>query len=242
MATNAVCTSFKSEILQGLHCFNTTQSSLAGAGVSGQFTLTGLATTVGVAVGMAAGGTNVAAGAIVSSIDSATQVTVSKAHTGTVTTGTISFTADAIKMALVKASPSTTFAGTQTNIGTPGTAASSVTNLGTDEMANTSGVAYTSGGIALTNVTATTSGATAFIDFSVDPSWTTATFSATAGITYNNTVRGGHANGITANASGSAIGRTIEVLDFGGTQTVSAGTFTVVFPTADASNAILRIA
>ena len=40
-------------------------------------------------------------------------------------------------------------------------------------------------------------------------------------------------NGITANASGSALNRAISVHDFGGTQTVSAGTFTVVLPGAD---------
>lgn len=242
MATNAVCTSLKSELMSSIHCFNAPVSYTA-SGVNGAFTLTGMSSTAGIQLGMSTSGSaNLAAGAVVASIDSASQVTLSKAHTGTITTVSITFTADTIKMALVKVSPSTTFAGTQTNIGTPGTAASSVTNLGTDEMGNTSGSAYTSGGIALTNVSPTTSGTTAFIDYTPDPSWTTATFSATAGITYNNTVRGGHANGITANASGSAIGRTIEVLDFGGTQTVSAGTFTVVFPTADSSNAILRIA
>jgi hypothetical protein len=239
MATNAVCTSFKSELLSAVHCFNATMSSLTGAGANSAFTITGLTTTAGIVVGMAAAGTGVAASAAVSKILSATSVQVDIAHTGTVTSGTISFTGDVINIALVKAAPATTFAGTQTNVGTPGTGASSVTNLGTDE---TSGTGYTSGGLALTNVSPVISGTTAFIDFAPDPSWTTATFSATAAITNNRTVRAGHANGITANASGSAIGRTIEVLDFGGTQTVTAGTFTVVFPVADASNAILRIA
>src|ERR1700731_1073882 len=101
MATN-MCNSFKAELAQGGHCFNTTMSGLAGAGVNTAFTITGLATTAGIAVGMAAAGTNVAAGAIVASVDSISQVTVSKAHTGTVTSGTISFTADAFKLLLVK--------------------------------------------------------------------------------------------------------------------------------------------
>jgi hypothetical protein len=240
MATTAVCTSFKQELLQATHNFAAPLTGLAGAGTSGQFTITGLASTANIEVGMAAGGTNVAAGAIVASIDSATQVTVSKAHTGTVTSGTISFTADTFKMALVKVSPSRTFDGTQTNIGTPGTAASSATNLGTDEVAASGG--YASGGATLTNVTPTVSGTTAFTDFSPDPSYTSATISCTAAIIYNNTVHQGHANGITANASGSAIGRTCSVHDFGGTQTVTSGTITFVFPTADASNAILRVA
>jgi len=232
MATNAVCNSFKSEILSAGHCFLATLSSLAGAGANGAFTITGLATTAGIAVGMAAGGTNVAAGAIVASVDSASQVTVSKAHTGTVTSGTISFTGDVFKGALIKASPSRTFDAATTNIGTPGTGTPSASNLGTDE---TSGTGYTSGGATLTNVSPTLSGSTALIDFSPDPSWTTASFSATAMIIYNTTARLGA-------AATPLNGRTTEVLDFGGTQTVTAGTFTVVFPTADASNAVLRIA
>jgi hypothetical protein len=240
MATTAFCNSAKVELLEGTHCLFATLSGLAGAGVSGQFTLTSLATTAGIAVGMAASGTGVAAGAIVASIDSATQVTVSKAHTGTVTTGTIAFTGDVLKMLLIKVTPTTTFAGTQTNVGTPGTAASSVTNVGTDEVA--AGGGYTSGGTALTNVTPTLSTTTAITNFSPNPNWTSASFSATAAIIYNTTVRQGHANGITPNASGSAINRSISVHDFGGTQTVTSGTFTVVMPTADASNAILRIA
>jgi hypothetical protein len=239
MATTAVCVSAKQELLQAAACFNGTLSALAGAGTSGQFTITGLATTAGIALGMLAAGTGIAAGAIVASIDSASAVTVSKAHTGTVTTGTISFTADIFKMALVKVTPTRTFDGTQTNIGTPGTGGPTVTNLGTDEA---SGTGYTSGGLTLTNVTPTVSGSTAFTDFSPDPSLTTATISTVASIIYNTTVRLGHANGITANASGSAIGRAVSVHDFGGTQTVTAGTMTFVFPTPDASNAILRIA
>jgi hypothetical protein len=238
MATTAFCNSAKVELLQGGHCLFATQTGLTGAGVNGAFTLTGLSSTAAVAVGMAASGTNIASGAIVASIDSASQVTVSKAHTGTVTNG-ISFTGDVLKMLLIKVAPSTTFAGTQTNVGTPGTGASSVTNVGTDE---TSGTGYTSGGTTLTNVTPTLSSTTAITNFSPNPNWTTASFSATAAIIFNTTVRIGHANGITPNASGSAINRSISVHDFGGTQTVTSGTFTVVMPTADASNAILRIA
>lgn len=239
MATTAFCNSCKVELLQGGHSLFATQSSLAGAGAAAAFTVTGLATTAGLSVGMAFTATNSTAGAVIASIDSATQVTVSKAHAGIITSGTIAFTADVLKMLLIKVTPATTFAGTQTNVGTPGTAASSVTNVGTDEA---SGTGYTTGGTTLTNVTPTLTGTTAITNFSPNPNWTTATFSATACIIYNTTVRLGHANGITPNASGSAINRAISVHDFGGTQTVTSGTFTVVMPTADASNAILRIA
>lgn len=234
MATTAMCYSFKQEILQAGHCFNATLSALAGAGASGAFTITGLASTAGIAVGMAASGTNVAAGAIVASVDSATQVTVSKAHTGIVTSGTIGFAGDAFKILLIKVSPVRTFDGTQTNVGTPGTSAASTSNVGTDEVA--AGGGYTSGGVALTNVTPVlVSTTTAITDFSPDPSWSSATFSTTAAIIYNTSARLGA-------AATPLSGRTAGVYDFGGTQTVSAGTLTIIIPTPDASNAVLRIA
>jgi hypothetical protein len=239
MATTAFCNSAKVELLEGTHCLFATQSGLAGAGVSTAFTITGLTTTAGLALGMVATGTNIAAGAIIASIDSATQVTVSKAHTGTVTSGTIAFTGDVLKMLLLKVGAFAA-AGTQSNVGTPGTGTPGVTNVGTDEVA--AGGGYTSGGTTLTNVTPTLVSTTAITNFSPNPNWTSATFSAIAAIIYNTTVRQGSANGITPNASGSGINRSISVHDFGGTQTVTSGTFTVVMPTADASNAILRIA
>lgn len=89
-----------------------------------------------------------------------------------------------------------------------------------------SGTGYTAGGAALTNVTPTTSGTTGYTDFA-DVSWTTATISGIRGALIYNSTNGN---------------RAVAVLDFGGDQSVSAGTFTIQFPTADASNAILRIA
>lgn len=232
MATTGWCDSAKVEVMQAAHCLNATLSGLVGAGVSGQFTITGLASTAGISRGMAAGGTNVAAGAVVASIDSATQVTVSKAHTGTVTSGTISFTGDPLKILLIKAGPTRTFDHTQTNVGTPGTSAPTATNVGTDE---TSGTGYTSGGTALTNVTPVLSSTTAIMDFNPDPSWTGASFSTTAAIIYNT------ASGLGAAATPLS-GRTLSVHDLGGTQTVTAGTLTLVMPTPAAGTAILQIA
>ena len=231
MATTAFCYSAKQELLQAIHNFNgvTTQTA---SGVSGAFTLTGMASTANISVGQGAAATNVATGAVVASIDSISQVTLSKAHTGTITTATITFTADAFFIALVKSGPAHTFDGTQTNIGTPGTSAASTSNLGTDEV---TGTGYTSGGQALTNVTPSLSSTTGITTFGANPSWTGATFSTTAGIIYNNTVRGGA-------AATPMNGRTLGVFDFGGTQTIAAGTFTLILPTANSSNAILRIA
>lgn len=230
MATTAMCTSFKQELLSGGHSFLATQTAVSCTGVSTQFTLTALASTANLAVGMAVTGTNVAADAVIASIDSASQVTVSKAHTGAVTAAT--FTADVFKILLIKTAPTRNFDSTQTNVGTPGAGAPSATNVGTDE---TSGTGYTSGGFTLTNVNPDTSGTTAKTSFSANPSWSGASFSTTAAIIYNSSTRLGA-------AATPLNGRAVSVHDFGGTQTVTAGTFTLVLPTNDAANAILRVA
>jgi hypothetical protein len=94
----------------------------------------------------------------------------------------------------------------------------------TNEVANSG--TYTAGGGTLTNVTPTTSGTTAFTDFA-DLSFTSATITAYGALIYNDTAAGDP---------------TVCVLDFGGAKTSTAGTFTIVFPTADASSAIIRIA
>jgi hypothetical protein len=92
----------------------------------------------------------------------------------------------------------------------------------TDE---TSGTGYSAGGQALTTVAPTSSGTTAFLDFS-DETWTTASITARGALIYNSTQSN----------------KAVAVLDFGADKTSTAGDFTVVFPSADASNAIIRIA
>jgi len=94
----------------------------------------------------------------------------------------------------------------------------------TNEVANSG--TYTAGGGTLTNVTPTTSGTTAFTDFA-DLSFTSATITAFGALIYNDSAAGDP---------------TVCVLDFGGAKTSTAGTFTIVSPTADATNAIIRIA
>ena len=89
-----------------------------------------------------------------------------------------------------------------------------------------SGTGYTAGGASLTRVDPTTSSTTAFTDFA-DLTFSTATITARGALIYNDS------------ASGDP---TVVVLDFGGDKTSTAGDFTIVFPTADASNAIIRIA
>jgi hypothetical protein len=89
---------------------------------------------------------------------------------------------------------------------------------------------YSAGGGALTNVTPTSSGTTALTDFA-DITFTSATITARGALIYNTTTGGG--TGTTDS---------VVVLDFGSDKTSTSGDFQIVFPTADASNAIIRIA
>ena len=88
-----------------------------------------------------------------------------------------------------------------------------------------SGTGYSAGGGTLTRVDPTSSGTTAFTDFA-DETFSTATITANGALIYNS----------------SASDKAVIVLAFGGDKTSTAGDFTIQFPTADASNAIIRIA
>jgi hypothetical protein len=127
-------------------------------------------------------------------------------------------TGNTFKIALGKATASVT--------GTYGAATTSYTNLtsNSDELPNGSG--YTTGGNTLTSVTPVSDGTTAVCDFA-DTTWTSATFTTSGAIIYNDTASGDPA---------------CAVLSFGGDQQVSSGDFTIQFPSATASTAIIRIA
>jgi len=88
-----------------------------------------------------------------------------------------------------------------------------------------SGTGYSAGGNALTNVTPVTSGTTAYTDFD-DVSWTSSTITARGALIYNT----------------SQANKAVCVLDFGSDKSSSSGTFSIIFPTASASDAIIRIA
>lgn len=122
-------------------------------------------------------------------------------------------TGDTFKLALYDNNASFTAATTAY------TATNEVGNSGT----------YTAGGGALVNVNPTTSGTTAYTDFA-DLSFTSATITAYGALIYNSTPTHTYTN------------PTVCVLDFGGAKTSTNGTFTIIFPTADASSAIIRIA
>lgn len=102
--------------------------------------------------------------------------------------------------------------------------AATTTYTATNEVAASG--SYVAGGGALTNVTPTSTGTTAFTDFA-DLSFTSATITAFGALIYNDTAAGDP---------------TVCVLDFGGAKTSTSGTFTIIFPTNDATNAIIRIA
>jgi hypothetical protein len=94
-----------------------------------------------------------------------------------------------------------------------------------NEITNSSGTAYTSGGATLTSVTPVASSTTAICDFA-DVSFTSASFTANGALIYNSSE---------SNAAVAAIA-------FGADKTVSSGTFTIQFPTAGATTAIIRLA
>ena len=102
-----------------------------------------------------------------------------------------------------------------------GTTAYSTSN----EISNASGSAYTAGGKAITSVTPALDGSTACCDFA-DVSFTSASFTANGCLIYNDTQSD----------------KAVCVVAFGGDKTVSSGTFTIQFPAAAASTAIVRIA
>ena len=89
---------------------------------------------------------------------------------------------------------------------------------------------YSGGGNTLTNIDPTLDSDTAVCDFS-DTSWTSASFTARGCLMYNTTA-----------ISGFTTNRSILAINFGGDKTVTSGTFTIEFPAAGASTAIIQIA
>ena len=127
-------------------------------------------------------------------------------------------TGDTFKLALAKS--------TALVVGTYGAATTSYDNLtgNSDELANGNG--YSTGGGTLTSITPVADGTTAVCDFD-NYTWTSATFTTSGGIIYNDTASGNPA---------------CAVLSFGGDQQVSSGDFQIQFPAAAAATAIIRIA
>jgi hypothetical protein len=123
-------------------------------------------------------------------------------------------TGDSFKLALFRATASI--------VGTFGAGTTNYSDMGADQA---SGTGYAAGGEALTNVTPTSSGTTALTDFA-DLTFSTVTITTSGCLIYNDT------------EGDKAVG----VFSFGGDKTATAGDLTIIFPTADASNAVIRLA
>lgn len=130
-------------------------------------------------------------------------------------TATHNFTlaANTFKLALFRATASIS--------GTFGAGTTNYSDMGADEATGTN---YTAGGSNLTNVTPTSSGTTAFCDFA-DLTFTNVTITTSGALIYNS----------------SSTNKAIAVFSFGGDKTATAGDMTMIFPTADATNAIIRL-
>lgn len=215
--TTAMCGSFKAQLAAAMHCFLATASAVAFTTANTNFNATA-GTTAGIAVGETITGTNIPANTVVAAITSSSALVMSQAATGT-NPGGLTFTADLFKIALIKVGPAGTYGASSTNY-------SNITG-NSDEV---SGTGYTATGQALANnITPTNTAGNAFWQWSVNPSWTSASFSTTAGMIYNTSNRGAGA------------GASVSTHDFGGTQTVAAGTFTLIQPSNAASTSLLQL-
>ena len=217
MAVSGICSSFKSELLNGAHVFDSPDWVTASA-ASGAYVVTSVSSMIGIAVGMGVSGPGIQAGTVVAATSS-TGFTLSLPTTAAIAAGTLNFTADTFQMCLLIAAPSVTYGPTLTNYAA----------IGADEVPAGSG--YVTGGVVLTDVSAVTSGTTAYITFGANPTWPSATFSTSAAVIYNASAR----------LSGRS-GRTVAVFDLGGVQSISAGSFVLALPPASPTTALIRLA
>jgi hypothetical protein len=141
-------------------------------------------------------------------------------------------TTDTFKALLVIAASSPNVNAAQTNVGTPGTGTPTTSNIGTNEVSS-SGTGYTAGGVTVTNATAptaTNSSATAGVAY-----WT-----PSASFVYTNvTLTTAFDTVVLYNSTQG--GKTVSVHTFG-SQTITAGTFTLTMPTNSTTTALLRLA
>jgi hypothetical protein len=227
------------ELMQGGHCFNAPLAATC-TNSSGSTSFTAVSPVLtGVSIGMQVTSATLPTNTVVLAITGSNAFTASAASTGA--TSAITFNGDVFKMALIKATSVATYGAANTNY-------AEITSA-SDEA---SGTGYSAGGLALTNVTPVLTGtSTAIVSFA-NPTWTTATFSTIGCMIYNagNLVNGVNGASITSTRSGGAsqtgtvttgLNRACGVFDFGGTQTVSAGNFTVVMPPTTSAAALLRI-
>jgi hypothetical protein len=211
--TTAMAGSFKQELMRGQHQFSTTGFTTTGTSAT-SVNYTSVGSMTNIVLGQSFTGTNVGANSIVTAITGAAAFTSSVAATGSISGGTLTFTNPmATSYKLALYTNAATLDGTTATYAT------------TNEAVGTN---YVAGGSALTlsasmpSLTSTTS----WLDFS-DLVFSTVTITARGCEIYN---------------SYGALNRTVSVHDFGADKTATAGDFTIIFPAADSSNAILRLA
>lgn len=226
--TTAFPTSYKSELFSSAHC-NLANVSTTGNIISGSSVVNNVGSLAGIAVGMYVqdtGNSNVITGTTVASINSATQINLSNPANGTHPITQLAFSGDSFFIVLIQGTPNGTY-GT-------GTVNYSDVVGNTDEV---SGAGYTTGGQQLVNISPAISGTTSYITFGINPSWTSASFTTSGCVIINSKARLGGTSG--TNTQGA--NRVIYVGSFGGSQTVTAGTFTAVLPPATSTTALLRL-
>lgn len=204
---------FKQRLMRGQHCFTTTGFTITGTS-SSSVNYTSVSSVASLALGMTFTGTNVGANSVITALVSSSAFTSSVAASGSISGGTLTVTNP-----MAGSYKAALFTSSASLDGT--TATYSTTN-------EASGTNYSAGGSALTfsasmpSLTSTT----AFMDFA-DLVFSTVTITARGMQIYN---------------SYAGLNYTVSVHDFGADKTATAGDFTIIFPTADSTSAILRLA
>lgn len=212
--TTAMCGSAKAEMAQAMHCF-TAPFVFTATLTSGATTLGSISSATGLVHGMPLSGTGVQANCFALNNAGTWLMSLAASAAGA---QSLTGAGDAFWIALGIPSPSGTFGASTTNY----------SQLGADEVANGGG--YLTGGQLLTvNITPANTAGNSFWQWTVNPSWTSATFSTRAALTYNKSNRAPTAN------------RSISVHDFGGTQSVAGGTFTLLQPANGSTTSLLQI-
>jgi hypothetical protein len=222
--TTALPSQFKVSVLQGGHCFNGSGTA-TGTTANTSTHITALSSLANVAIGCSVSGTNVPANSFVGAIDSTTSCYITQACTGA-GSPTLTFVGHNFNCALMIATVTGTYGAGSVQWGSS-SGSPTTTNLGTDELAGSGG--YIQGGQACggaLNTTPVLNTLVAVTQPTTNPSWTSATFSTSGCMIYN-----------ASNQTYCAY-----IGSFGGTQTVTAGTFTILLPTVGSTTSLIRIA
>jgi hypothetical protein len=222
--TTAFPASAKQGMMQGQHCFNGSGTATCTT-TSGSTRLTAISSLANIAPGCAVSGAGIPANSYVGFIDSAASCYITQQATASASPS-LTFVGHGMSMVLLIGTVTGTYGSNTTNYGS-GSGSPTNSNVGTDELSTGSG--YTQGGVACGGANNTTptlgGGTTAYTTPAVNPSWTSATFTTSGCVMYNSS----------NNTLAVYVGST-------GSQTVSAGTYTLLMPSNTNTTALLRIA